>query len=80
MAENENGTVLDEGKKEYKVVKAQPNSYFDSTGNPVNGFRIIVEFITFKETHTFDVPDLKPETVRPIIKDFLRDRKALDEL
>lgn len=65
---------------EYRIVRTQPWTYLDRSGQPVNGFRLTVEFPEFDEVHMLDVPRLDPDAVERAAQQMLDNRRRLAEL
>lgn len=62
---------------EYTVIKTQPWTYVNDTGDLVDGFRVFVKLNTFDEMHYVYTPTLKKEVVTTRITKLLEDRKTL---
>lgn len=54
--------------------------YLDRRNQAVKGFNVEVYIPDYNEFHTFQLPDIKPETVKPAVAEYVKYRAALAKI
>lgn len=55
-------------------------TYVDRSGNVIDGYIAYITFPEFEETHRFNVPNIKTETIADVAYAFLEQRRALRDM
>ena len=66
--------------QKYSIVKTENFTYLDTSGQAVQGYRVMVEFKDYAETHAVFARSLDPKTVQAEIEKVLAQRDALAKL
>ncbi len=65
----------------FKVEKQITTTYIDpASGDPIQGFEVSAILYPWVEYVRIRVPDLKVETVKPILDELIEQREALDKI
>jgi hypothetical protein len=62
---------------EFTIIRTQPYTYLDETGEAVQGYRVVFRMTEFNEQHQVYVRSLDPSVVNPAIKTVVEQRKLL---
>ena len=65
---------------QYRVLSTRPTTYLSKAGRVVQGYSVLFELVTYDEEHEINVPDIKADTVKKVLDDFVSARDALANL